>query len=92
MANLTARVEARLAENKTGIKTYASHQFAEARATKIVEQAQNYHDTKIDMDYVVVFLPHVKRWTVVFMYSSFLQRAKSGGYIGWIADAGFLTV
>lgn len=92
--NITQKIEDRIAENKSSVKTYASHQFAEARAEKVAGQCLNHYCDGIgfEMQYLIIFLPHVKRWTVVFNLSSFLRANKAGGYIGAIADLGFFTI
>lgn len=90
--NLTQRIEDRLAENKTSIKTFKAYDTAVQRADAIVERAKAWAESAADMDYVIVYLPSTDRWTAVFMFSSFMARTKSGGYIGWISDDGFMSV
>ena len=92
MANITQRIEDRLSENKAGVKTYASHQFAEAAGERIASKGKAWANSQIEMEYIVVFLPHVKRWTVVFHLSAYLTRTGAGGYIGWVSDAGFFSI
>jgi hypothetical protein len=92
MANITQHIEDRLSENKAGVKTYASHQFAEAAGERIASKGKAWANSQIEMEYIVVFLPHVKRWTVVFHFSAYLSRTGAGGYIGWISDEGFFSI
>jgi hypothetical protein len=100
MANITQRIEDRLSENKAGVKTYASHQFAEAAGERIASKGKAWANSQIEMEYIVVFLPHVKRWTVVFHLSAYMRQQfpdwGAGGYIGWASDEvtpeGFFTI
>jgi hypothetical protein len=92
--DITARIEARLNQNNRSIKTYASHQFARSKAEKLSEQASQYFLGSSELqgpDFVITFLPNVKRWTVVFHLSSWLQRHSTGGYVGIFSDEGFFT-
>ena len=74
MANITQHIEDRLSENKAGVKTYASHQFAEAAGERIASKGKAWANSQIEMEYIVVFLPHVKRWTVVFHLSAYMRQ------------------
>lgn len=90
--DVAKHIEDRLKENKTGIKTYASHQFARSKAQKIAEKAKIWADTQHEIDFIIVYLPTFERWTAVFVLSSFLNVTKTGGYIGWIGDEGFMSI
>ena len=90
--NIVQHIEARLDENKSSIKTYASHQFAEARGEKLGKQWAQIQGTDIPIQYIPVFLPRRKRWTVVFNLTAHLRSSNTGGYVLWLADQGFCTI
>ena len=92
MTNITQKIEARLAENKNGVKTFASHQFAEARGEKLSAEFNQYNGTDTNFDHIVVFLPHVKRWTVIFNLTQWSARSNTGTYLGWFAQKGFFSI
>lgn len=92
MQNVTAQIEARLMENKTAVKTYASHQFANSNGQKVADAAKVYYDAAGDLRYLVVFLPTFKRYTVVFLFGEFMRSNNVGGYVGFVNDKGFYTV
>lgn len=92
MKNLVAHIENRLYENKQGFKTYASYQFANAKGENLSKQIADEHGQDKGMDYMPVFLPNYKRWTIVFLQSSWMNSRCLGGYVGQIGDAGFLSV
>ena len=90
--NIVQQIEERLDENKSSIKTYASHQFAEARGEKLGNQWAQIQGTNIPIQYIPVFLPRRKRWTVVFNLTTHLRVSNTGGYICWFSDHGFYTI
>lgn len=93
--DIIARIEARLSENKSGVKTYASHQFARSKGERLSDRAATYFlgaDTMFEgPDFTIVFLPTVKRWSIVFHLSPWLARHNAGGYVGIFADEGFFS-
>lgn len=93
--NIVARIEARLAENKSSVRTYASPQMAQGRGHVLSQKAATYFlgdDSGFEgPDYVLVYLPSVKRYTIVFLLSSFITRHNTGGYLGIFADENFFT-
>ena len=86
--NITDKIEARLAENKSGVKTYASYQMADGKASFFADQFRAAHDEEIPMQYIVVYLPKTKRWTPVFNLSSWAAASGEGFYLGWFAEVG----
>jgi hypothetical protein len=86
----TANIEARLAENKNGVKTYASHQMARGRADNIVERLAANHKSR--MAYILVYLPSTGRFTPIFCLSEWMRANKVGGYIGFLSDDGFYSI
>ena len=92
MTNIVKLIEDRLDENKTAVKTYASPQFAEARGEKLGNRWNEIQGTQVPVQYIPVFLPRRKRWTVVFNLTAHLRSTNTGGYIGWFSDQGFFTI
>lgn len=92
-ANVVARIEARLAENKTGVKTYQTYEKAVKIGDSVgAEFAAQPFGIEDPVQYIVVFLPNVKRFTVVFMQSHWYSKHQESGYIGWFAHNGFFTI
>ena len=92
MINIVKQIEDRLTENKSSIKTYASHQFAEARGENLGKRWMQIQDTDVPIQFIPVFLPRLKRWTVVFNLTTHLRSSNTGGYIGWFSDNGFYSI
>lgn len=92
MTNIVKDIEERLSENKSSIKTYASHQFAEAAGENLGEQWNIIQRTDVAVEYIPVYLPRLKRWTVVFNLTKHLNATNAGGYIGWFAQKGFFSI
>ena len=92
----TANIEARLAENKTSIKTYKSHQMARGRAGNIVKQLAAHGER--EMEFMLVYLPSVERFTVIFNRTKWLRDNNVDSYrcilfvFGFLADEGFYSI
>lgn len=91
-ANIIDRIEARLEENKTGTKTYANYDHANMTGDKLATEYVNAHHYEAPMEYIVVYLPTSKRFTVVFNMSAWQRRTQAGGYVGHFAQKGFFTI
>ena len=85
-------IEARLTENKSDTKTYKTYERANATAAKLADQFEAYNGVKVGVEYTVVMLPNVGRWTVVFNLTKWLNRANTGTYLGWFAQKGFFSI
>lgn len=92
MTNIVKQIEDRLSENKSSVKTYASSQFAEAKGENLGKEWNEFQGTNTPLEYIIVYLPRHKRWTVVFNLTKHLQATNTGGYIFWIAEKGFFTI
>ena len=90
--NVTTVIEARLAENKTSVKTYKSFAAAEKAGNELGSQFATVRGIEDHVPYIVVFLPNYNRYTTIFMQSHWLTRHKEGGFIGWFALKGFYTI
>ena len=90
--NIIERIEDRLAENKSGTKTYKTYATAQATAEKLSNEFETWNGTAVGVEYTVVMLPKTQRWTVVFNLSKWIQRANVGTYLGWFAQRGFFSV
>ena len=91
-ANIIDRIEARLAENKTDTKTYANYDRANMTGEKLASAYFDAHQYLTPMEYIVVYLPTSKRFTVVFNMSAWQRRTQAGGYVGHFARLGFFTI
>ena len=90
--NLVTRIEERLAENKSGVKTYATYESAEKVGHKL---GRNYAECcgKSDaVEFIVVFLPKTQRFSVVFRLMDYLGKHQTGGYVGVFAQQGFFSI
>lgn len=92
MINIAKEIEDRLAENKKSIKTYVSHKSAEERGETLGKQWMQIQDTDVPIQFIPVFLPRLKRWTVVFNLTTHLRCSNTGGYIMWLGQQGFYTI
>jgi len=92
MSNVTTQIEARLKENKNGVKTYASHAFANSKGERLAEAAKTYYGVTGELRFLTVYLPTFNRWTVVFLFGEFMRSNNVGGYVGYISDEGFWSV
>ncbi len=90
--NIVHKIEERLQENKSGVKTYATYEAAVGVADRLMREFDQYNGTNLGTDYVVTFLPITKRWTVVFNLSGWAARSKTGTYLGWYASKGFFSI
>lgn len=90
--NILNRIEDRLAENKSSVKTYASYSTAHTVAENESNNFEKWNGTDVGMEYVVVMLPKTHRWTVIFNMSKWIQRANTGTYVGWFAQRGFFSI
>lgn len=90
--NIIAAIENRLKENKKGARTYAKYEAAEQIGRNNADLFEKQHPGTGSMEYIVVFLPYTKRWTVVYNFSKWQARSQQGTYIGWFADLGFWSV
>ncbi len=91
--NLITKIEERLLENKSGTKTYKTYESAENVGSKLsLEYAEFNSVTHDSVGYIVVYLPNVGRYTVVFQMMAFWTKHRIGGYVGWFAERGFFTI
>lgn len=92
MANIVKILEERLIQNNNALKTYASHQFAEAKAETLAGEWKKFRGTDVSIDFIPVFLPRLKRWTVIFNVTDFLNKAGQSGPVSYFNDAGFWQI
>ena len=92
MANIVKVLEDRLIENNDALKTYASPQFAEAKAETLAAEWGSFRGTDVSIDFIPVFLPRLKRWTVIFNVTEFMDKANQYGPVFYFNDAGFWQI
>jgi hypothetical protein len=90
--NLIDSIEERLAENKSGVKTYKTYATAYSTAEELATKFETANDTDVGMQFMVVMLPKTQRWTVVFNLSRWIQMSNRGTYLGWFATKGFFSI
>lgn len=90
--NAIEKIEARIAENKSSIKTYADHGGAVRAAGRELKKWEADYGNSHPMEFIEVFLPNVQRWTVVFNMTKWLNASQSGCYLGHFAQRGFYSI
>lgn len=91
--NLTERIENRIAENKSSVKTYKTYAAACEVGEKFGKLFATYMGKQdAQADYIVVYLPTLNKFTVVFQMMAFLSKYQVGGYLGWFANKGFFSI
>lgn len=90
--NLVTRIEERLAENKSSVKTYATYDSAEKIGNKLGRNYAELYGKNDAVEYIVVFLPKTQRFSVVFRLMDYLSKHQTGGYIGVFAQKGFFSI
>ena len=89
---LVSQIEERLAENKSSVKTYKTYESASKVGLNLgtaFAKAYGYDDS---VRYIVILLPNVGRYTVVFRMMEWFSMHKEGGYIGHFASKGFFSI
>ena len=84
-------IESRLKENKSGVKTYASHERAFDIAEKEAQDFSLYNQTDFDPIFMVTQLS-TKRWAIVFMLSDYCRRLDNGTDVTYFARRGHYCV
>ena len=90
--NIVKKIEAALDEVPFSVKTFASHQFAEARGEKLGKRWDEIHNANEPIQYIPVFLPRHKRWTVIFNCTEHSRLINKNGYALWFSDQGFWII
>lgn len=90
--NITQAIIDRLTENKSSIKTYADYDRAIKTGEELGAQFETWNGTDVGMDFIVVYIPTVKRYTVVFNMTNWSARSKTGTYLGYFANKGFFSI
>ena len=85
------RIQRRLKENKSSIKTYASHKRAFDIAEKEARNFSVYNQTDFDPIFMVTEVS-TKRWAIVFMLSDYCRRLGNGTDITYFARRGFFCI
>lgn len=85
------RIEKRLKENKSSIKTYASHERAFDIAEKEAQDFSAYNQTDFDPIFMVTQVS-TGRWAIVFMLSDYCRRLDNGTDITHFARRGFFCI
>lgn len=89
--NVTDRIENILAENKSGVKTYAKYDGA-VKAIE-AEIADYFGETDGRIEYIVVYIPSTGRFAPVVNFQKFMATpAFKGGFIGYFANRGFMQI
>ena len=90
--NMNEKIEARLLENKTSVKTYATYSNAVSAANDIVDMAKREYEVTNELRYIIAYVESTQRFTPVFMLTEFMNTANIGGYIGWVAARGYFSI
>ena len=90
--NLVNKIEDRLAENKSSVKTYASYAAAEKIGNKLGLNYAQCHGKNDAVEFIVVFLPSTQRFSVVFRLMDYMTKHQTGGYVGVFAQQGFFSI
>ena len=91
ISTLVDRIQRRLKENKSSVKTYASCDRAFDTAEKLAQHFSAYNNTDFDPLFIVVQLS-TGRWTSVFMLSDYCNRLDNGTDVTYFARNGFHCV
>lgn len=91
ISTVVDRIQRRLKENKSSVKTYASHDRAFFKAEELAQHFSAYNDTDFDPIFIVVQLS-TGRWTSVFMLSEYCNRLDNGTDMTYFARNGFHCV
>jgi len=89
--NVVPRIEERIAENKSSVKTYASADRAYGVADKEAIDFSRFNQTDFDANFMVVELRN-GRWAIVFMLSDYCRRLDNGTDITYFARRGFFCI
>lgn len=90
--NLVNDIQDRLTENKSSVKTYKSFDSASKVGQDLGSKfaaAFGYDDA---VGFIVVFLPTIARFTVVFQQMAWFSKHQEGGYVGHFANKGFFSI
>lgn len=89
---LTAKIIERAEETKTPCKLYATEEAAEKAILKVLNDAKEFYSLSRDIDYLIIFIPALNKWTAVANMSKvFLSSDFKGGYLGFVTDKNFYT-
>lgn len=91
ITSVVPRIEERIAENKSSVKTYASHDRAYSVADKEVVDFSRFNQTDFDANFMVVELRN-GRWAIVFMLTDYCRRLNNGTDITYFARRGFFCI
>ena len=90
--NILEKIENRLTENKSSVKLYATAEAAQRTAIKENESLKKAHNTSIDCDFIVTYVPSRKKYTVIFQFSQWLQKYNNGAYLFYFSQRNFFSV
>jgi hypothetical protein len=90
--NVLQRIEDNLASNKSSTKTYATHSKAAEVGKRLGAQFNEWNGSSIDVDFIVVYVPSVARYTPVFNLTKWLRAYNNGTFLGWFAHKGFFSI
>jgi hypothetical protein len=90
--NVLQRIENILASSKRGTKTYSTPEMATYVGGSMGERFNKFNGTNVDVEFIVVYVPSVARYTVVFNLTKWCATARVGTYLGWFAQKGFFSI
>lgn len=90
--NMVERIEANLAQNKSDTKTYATYEKAVEMGKHWSDRFNASNGSSIDVDFIPVYLPTLKRWTPVFNLTRYMAIHRNGVYLGFFATAGYYSI
>lgn len=94
---INQRIENRILENKSSVKTYSTMEAAEKSGKKMVDSFTKYNENPIiseswnPIDYFVI-TTKAGRFTPVFNMSLWSHKTGMGTYLGFFSSKGFFSI
>jgi len=88
-------IEARLEENKSGIRTYASFKMAKSKAEKLAANFDSVYGVEgknRPMEFTIAFVESVGKFTPIFNMSKWMHSSHTGCYLAYFAAQNFMSV
>lgn len=93
MNNHTDRIIKAFEENKKAMKSYNTYKAAcKTAELKALECSKFNGFEENRVRYIVVFIPTIERYTIIFSFSEFLTNNNLGGYLGHFSSQGFYSI
>lgn len=94
--NIIDKIEGRICENKSSVKTYKDIQTANRVGEKLGKEFGAWNAwggaKGIACSYIPVMLPNIGRWALIFNLSAWSEQSGQGTYLGWFAQKGHSSI